>query len=217
MIRNIGVDITNLDPDYYGGSDTYSNGLINGLTKINSKYNFQIYLRKNYFKKRKLSNKININHIPFEYTFFELSILKIYNRLFPIVSIFLGNYKFKADYHIRNYINQRLTNIIEKNSDVLLIPNVLLPSYNLKIKTILNIQDIQHIHYPNFFSKIENLRRKYLYFNSLKYSSNLICSSNFIRKDIKKNFNLKNKKIKIIEEGVNIDDFKKKIKKKNKI
>ena len=216
MIRNIGVDITNLDPDYYGGSDTYSNGLINGLTKINSKYNFQIYLRKNYFKKRKLSNKININHIPFEYTFFELSILKIYNRLFPIVSIFLGNYKFKADYHIRNYINQRLTNIIEKNSDVLLIPNVLLPSYNLKIKTILNIQDIQHIHYPNFFSKIENLRRKYLYFNSLKYSSNLICSSNFIRKDIKKNFNLKNKKIKIIEEGVNIDDFKKKIKKKIK-
>ena len=80
------------------------------------------------FKKRKLSNKKNINHIPFEYTFFELSMLKIYNRLFPIISIFLGNYKFKADYHMRNYINQRLTDIIEKNSDALLVPNVLLPS-----------------------------------------------------------------------------------------
>ena len=37
MRKNIGIDITNLDPNYYGGSDTYSNGLINGLIKSNSK------------------------------------------------------------------------------------------------------------------------------------------------------------------------------------
>ena len=43
MQKNIGIDITNLDPDYYGGSDTYSNGLINGLINCKSKHKFQIY------------------------------------------------------------------------------------------------------------------------------------------------------------------------------
>ena len=63
---------------------------------------------------------------------------------------------------------------------------MLLPSYNLKVTSMLNIQDIQHIHFPDFFSYSENLRRKYLYYNSLKFSDKLVCSSNFIKKDIRK-------------------------------
>ena len=49
MQKNIGIDITNLDPDYFGGSDTYSNGLINGLISSKSKHKFQIYVSKKYF------------------------------------------------------------------------------------------------------------------------------------------------------------------------
>lgn len=57
MQKNIGIDITNLDPDYYGGSDTYSNGLINGLINCKSKHKFQIYVSKKYFEKRKFLKK----------------------------------------------------------------------------------------------------------------------------------------------------------------
>lgn len=209
MRKNIGIDITNLDPNYYGGSDTYSNGLINGLIKSNSKYKFQIYVSKKYFENRKFSKKKNVKVIVFKYPLIEFFILKFYNRLVPYISIFLGKFKFDLDYIIRNFINRDLTKLINKNSDYLFSPNVLLPSYNLNVTSILNIQDIQHIHFPNFFSYTENLRRKYLYYNSLKFSDKLVCSSNFIKKDIKKNFNLKNKKIKVIEEGVNLNEYKK--------
>ena len=87
-------------------------------------------------------------------------------------------------------------------------------AYITKVKTFLNIQDIQHVHFPKFFSKLENLRREYVYFNSLKYSNDLICSSNFIKKDIKKNFNLKKKKIYVIEEGVDLKRYRKTFKSK---
>ena len=40
-----------------------------------------------------------------------------------------------------------------------------------------------------------------MYFNSLKYSNDLICSSNFIKKDIKKNFNLKKKKFMLLKKA----------------
>ena len=69
----------------------------------------------------------------------------------PVISIFIGNLKFTVDYYLRNLINKRLTDKINKNSDILFAPNVLLPSYNLKVKTFLNIQDIQHVHFPKFF------------------------------------------------------------------
>ena len=132
----------------------------------------------------------------------------------PVISIFIGNLKFTVDYYLRNLINKRLTDKINKNSDILFAPNVLLPSYNLKVKTFLNIQDIQHVHFPKFFSKLENLRREYVYFNSLKYSNDLICSSNFIKNNIKKNFNLKKKKIYVIEEGVDLKRYRKTFKSK---
>ena len=193
MIKNIGIDITDLDPNYYGGSDTYSNGLIDGLIKNNSKHTYQVYLRKNYFENRRLYKSKKIKYLIFEYTLFEKIMLKLYNRLFPVISIITGDLKYKIDYVMRNLINQRLTNLISKNSEILMVPNVLLPSYNLKIKSILNIQDIQHLHYPNFFSAIEKLRRNYLYHNSIKYSSSLIFSSNFIKKDVMKHFDVKKK------------------------
>ena len=218
MQKNIGIDITNLDPDYYGGSDTYSNGLINGLINSKTKHKFQIYVSKKYFENRKFLKKKNVKVIVFRYSIIEFIILKFYNRIVPYISILLGNFKFELDYIIRNFVNRDLTNLINKNSEYLFSPNVLLPSYNLKVKSILNIQDIQHIHFPDFFSYSENLRRKYLYYNSLKFSDKLVCSSNFIKKDIKKNFNLKNKEIKVIEEGINLNETKKflKIKKYKK-
>ena len=209
MIKNIGIDITDLDPNYYGGSDTYSNGLIDGLIKNNSKHTYQVYLRKNYFENRRLYKSKKIKYLIFEYTLFEKIMLKLYNRLFPVISIITGDLKYKIDYVMRNLINQRLTNLISKNSEILMVPNVLLPSYNLKIKSILNIQDIQHLHYPNFFSAIEKLRRNYLYNNSIKYSSSLIFSSNFIKKDVMKHFDVKKKNMTIIPEGINLAEFTK--------
>ena len=56
MLKNIGIDITTLNPDYFGGSDTYSNGLIKGLLSQKSEFSYQIYLTDQYFKKKIYKN-----------------------------------------------------------------------------------------------------------------------------------------------------------------
>ena len=114
MQKNIGIDITNLDPDYYGGSDTYSNGLINGLINCKSKHKFQIYVSKKYFENRKFLKKKNVKVIVFKYSIMEFLILKFYNRIVPYISILLGKFKFELDYIMRNFINKDLTKLINK-------------------------------------------------------------------------------------------------------
>ena len=51
--KNIGIDISNLSPNFYGGIDTYLNGILLGFSNGFKNYNFQIYLNEDYFKKRK--------------------------------------------------------------------------------------------------------------------------------------------------------------------
>ena len=198
----IGVDITNLDPDFFGGSDTYCNGLLSGLKK-NKQNSFQVYVNKKYFYKRKLKSIKNLNFIIIEYSYLNFLLRKIYNRIFPYLSIFLFNFKYLFEFYFRNFLNHKFKLIVEKNSDCLITPNVNLTSYNLKIPTITNMQDLQHIYFPHFFSFSENRRRDYTFFNTAKYTSIIISSTNFIKKNLLENFNfLQNSKIKIIPSGV---------------
>ena len=46
----IGIDISNLGPDFFGGIDTYCLGLIRGFSEDYNHCEFQIYLSKEYSK-----------------------------------------------------------------------------------------------------------------------------------------------------------------------
>ena len=51
----IGVDLTNLDPTYKGGSNTYCEGLIEGFKEnLSDNISFQIYSNKSYLRKKKI-------------------------------------------------------------------------------------------------------------------------------------------------------------------
>jgi hypothetical protein len=209
----IGVDISNLSPDFYGGIDTYCNELINSLLSLNKKISFQIYLSRQYFIARKLKNNENCNYIIQNDSFIKKIIIKSYNRIYPYLSILLGEYKYIIEYKIRNYIYSHFKKKVETNSDVLISPNVNLTVYNLNIPTILNVHDIQHVHFPHFFTYSELNRRKYRYFNSVKYCSNLVSSGEFIKKDIDNAYEFAKKKNFVITEGVNLKKYR--IEKKN--
>jgi hypothetical protein len=211
----IGIDITNLPHDYFGGVDTYSRGLIDGFYKSDSNTEYQIYLNKNYFLKRRFKEKKNFNFFIIEQSSFKKVSFKIYNRIFPYISIILFDYKYCVDFYCRNYFNSDFKKIVKKNSDILVVPNTYLSFYDLKLKTILNIHDLQHLHFSENFSKHEFLMRNYQYYNSAKYSSKLISSSNFIKKDLLKNYKfLKKKDISVITEGVNLKQFNNNLKTK---
>ena len=93
----IGIDISNLSPDFYGGIDTYCLGLIKGFSKNYNQCEFQIYLTKEYFKKGKkdlVFNK-NFKYFTIDISFFKKMILKLYNRILPyVVPTLIKNYHF---------------------------------------------------------------------------------------------------------------------------
>ncbi|MDB2709185.1 glycosyltransferase [Candidatus Pelagibacter bacterium] len=214
----IGVDLTNLDPTYKGGSNTYCEGLIEGFKEnLSDNISFQIYSNKSYLRKKKFKKK-NFTFYKYEGSKSKKLFIIFYNRIFPTISYFLGSLKYKLDYYFRNFLYKDFKTLVEKNSDVLLTPNVTLRVYNLSIPTITNLHDIQHMHYPKLFNFSERCRRDFSYLNTAKYSTKIIASLSFIRNDLKKKFKFLNlKKIKVINAGVDLRkyNYKKKYKKKN--
>jgi glycosyltransferase involved in cell wall biosynthesis len=73
---------------------------------------------------------------------------------------------------------------------------------------MLSMHDIQHVHFPEFFSKFRIRVRTLRFYNSALASTRIQASSNFIKNDLLKHFSfLDSKRVKIITEGVNLDDF----------
>lgn len=205
----ISYDISNLNPDYKGGSNSYSEGLLKGLINHNDINKIIVIVNKYYFKKKKLKNKINLNYVIYEKSLLEKYLSKIFNRIFPYISIFLGNTKYYVDYKIRNFLNKNFKKLVENSSDILITPNVNLTVYNLKVPTVVNLHDIQQKHFPKFFPLKERLIRDYTYYNTAKYASKIVTSLNFIKQDLLKNYNfLKSKKIETIYAGVDMEKYK---------
>lgn len=204
-INKIGIDLTSLDPNYYGGIDVYCNGIIEGAKK-NKNINFIIFINKTYFEKRKFKNSRNVKFFFFENNIFKRLIFKIYNRLFPIFSIFLFHFKYKFDYYLRNFIFSEFKDAVEKHVNYLICPDTFIKNYNHNIKVSANIHDLNHLEFPKQFSFFENLKREYLYYNTIKYSDNLVLSSYGIKKTVLDNYILSikdlEKKISVISEGI---------------
>ena len=49
----IGIDITDLSSNFYGGLDTYCVNLIKGFSKIDTNHKIVIFLNRKYYEKRK--------------------------------------------------------------------------------------------------------------------------------------------------------------------
>jgi glycosyltransferase involved in cell wall biosynthesis len=58
----------------------------------------------------------------------------------------------------------------------------------LEFPGVLTIHDLQHLHYPDFFSKAEFNDREQLYRSSAAIAKQIICSSEFTRQDVHEKF-----------------------------
>lgn len=103
--------------------------------------------------------------------------------------------------------NRKINNFIKSNNiQIFHQPNFI--TYDLEIKNISTVHDLAWIYYPEYFHKNE-LKYFELYFEkSLKYSTNIIVHSNFIKNDLCKLFNLPKHLIKVVYEDLR-NDFKK--------
>ncbi len=211
--NRIGIDITDLSPNFYGGLDTYCLNLIKGFSKLNYKYELVIFLNRKYYEKRNkdLVFKKNISYKLLEENFLNLILIKSYNRIFIPFLFLFNKLKYLIDFFLRNLTQKNFKKLVEENCDILICPAVLLKHYNLKIPTLTNLHDIQHEHFKSFFSRSELLRRDVQYYNTAKYTTKMIASGPFMKRDFLRNFPFLKKKIALIYEGVDLNKFRKKI------
>ena len=160
-------------------------------------------------REKNLSFKNNISYQLYDISILYKVLIKIYNRVFVPISFLFFKFKYFLDFIVRNLSQNSFKNLVEQNCDILICPAVLLKHYNLKVPTLTNLHDIQHEHFRNFFSKSELLRRDIQYYNSAKYTTKMIASGPFMKKDFIKKFFFLKKKISLIYEGVDINRFRK--------
>jgi glycosyltransferase involved in cell wall biosynthesis len=87
---------------------------------------------------------------------------------------------------------------------------VVLQSFDSRIPTVLSMHDIQHLHYPQFFSRPRRLSRRITYGLSAKYANFFQASSEFIKTDLLAHFgSISPEQISVIPEGVRVEDFAK--------
>jgi glycosyltransferase involved in cell wall biosynthesis len=72
------------------------------------------------------------------------------------------------------------------------------------------MHDIQHVHYPEFFSWPRRLSRKITYSLSARHANHFQASSNFIKQDLLAHFTeISPEQIQVIREGVILEEFSK--------
>ena len=202
---NIGVDLSSLNKNSLNqGVHRYIEGILLSFKK-KKKYNFQIYVNKEFidYAKKNYSSK-NFKIIVLEK---KNSVIKKFLTFFVITLGYLGINTQRIHYLIINILNKRNKKIIEENSKVLIFLNAHENSYNLSISKIINFHDVLHKTLPNLMSKKEILLRNVIYENCSKSSDFIVASSNAVGNDFKKFLRIKKSKIKIINEGVDLKKF----------
>jgi glycosyltransferase involved in cell wall biosynthesis len=196
----IGLNCIDVNPDYVGGVNTYVLGIVVGLHQLKNTHSIQIYVtsaNKHVFQSFEEKGRVELFEFPVP-----LKARNLSWKAFRIGIPFL--YEWVVDFSY-----SKIRSVIEKNSDVVYTPTSNLLYYKSNIPSILSMHDIQHDHFPEFFSELELKRRKMTYRSSAKHAHYLQASSRYIKEDFISHFNfLKPEQVFVISEGVNNDIFK---------
>jgi len=166
----IGIDLTWLKPKKSGGVESYAKNLLDGFAKLNDDNEYVLFLAKDnseylseYFKDERFT-KITCN----------TSALNVKKHLIW-----------------QNLCQYR---ILKKNNiNFCFFPVYEMPIYKCKkIRNVTTIHDIQAYHYPEFFSKLENIWFRFAWQRAILCSDKIIAITNYTQKDLMEHFKHKN-------------------------
>ena len=162
----IGIDVTWLKPKKSGGVEFYFRNLLEGILKLEDKNEYVLFLAKD-----------NIDYI---------------KELFDdsrLIFVECATSAFNVKQHL---IWQNLSQykVLKKNNiDFCFFPVYEMPLYKCrKIKCVTGILDIQAFHYPEYFSKLENIWFKLAWKKDLKIADKIVTITNYSKQDIMNNF-----------------------------
>ena len=171
----IGIDLTWLKPKKSGGVEFYIKNLIDGMLLLEDDNKYVLFLAKD-----------------------NSEYLREYFNDDRITTVDCNTYAFNVKQHLiwQNLFQYR---ILKKNNiDFCFFPVYEMPLYRCKkIKTVTTIHDIQAFHYPEYFSKLENIWFKMAWQRDLKIANSIVAITEYTRQDLMKNFKHRNNVVKI--------------------
>lgn len=185
----IGIDVTWLKPEKSGGVEFLFRNLFEGMLLLPDKNEYVLFLAKD-----------NCDYIK-----------NLFND--PRIEIVVCNtYAFNVKQHLI-WQNLHQYNVLKKNNiDFCFFPVYEMPLYKCKkIKSVTGILDIQAYHYPEYFSKFENIWFKMAWKKDLKNADKIVTITNYSKQDIMKAFKNKNNieaiYVPVIVKDNEIEDF----------
>lgn len=91
------------------------------------------------------------------------------------------------------------------NIDLLHIPRQHSPAYKLKYPVIVTMHDIQHMHYPEFFTPLQRVHKAIKYYITMSEADQVIVSYDHVKQDLLKYFKTKQEKINVCPVPLNDD------------
>lgn len=91
------------------------------------------------------------------------------------------------------------------NLDLLHIPRQHSPAYDLKYPVVVTMHDIQHFHFPEFFTPLERIHKAIRYHITMQEADHIIVSYNHVKQDLIKYFKSSEKKISVCPVPLNED------------
>ena len=193
MAKVIGIDVTRISPQYVGGTNTFTLGLISGFYENLDSRKIVLFVSPN--------NIDFFRNYLFDLKIFDSHLVLINSKLFFFENAieFLPKFVYQ---HCSRFIFHQYRRIVEKNCDVLYIPTGTL-RYQGNIKnTFLSMHDVQHNIFPEFFTKKELKRRNTSFLSSVEYCKNIQASSRFMEAEFLTHLGKSGIDVKYIPEGV---------------
>lgn len=197
----IGVNCLQVDPGYVGGVNTYVFGLLDGFAAKPGAHTFQIYV-----SPRNAALFERFLKVPHFHVFRVDEADSVFRRSIRRLALKSGIPAVYAG--VVNALFPRTRTIIRSNSDLLYTPTTVLFPFEVGVPQVLSMHDIQHEHFPEFFTPAELKWRRLMFYLSAKHAAYLQASSQFIQRDLIEHFpSLRAEQIEVIREGVEVERF----------
>ncbi len=197
----VAINCLNLDPSFVGGLNSFTRGLLEGFAKTANGHQFRLYAT--------TENQHLFESLRNEKSFVVIAIDDLTHSLrkslcrAALLSFSERVYEFTS-----NRVFRRIRELMDEEADVIYTPSVVLQSFDSRKASVLSMHDIQHAHYPEFFSWPKRLSRRITYGLSAQHARFFQASSEFIKQDLLRHFEcISAEQITVIPEGVRVEEF----------
>jgi glycosyltransferase involved in cell wall biosynthesis len=201
----IGINCSRIAPQYRGGVNSFTFGLLDAFAQSRRGHDFVIFAtprNRSMFERFEKLEKFKIIEIDGPFT-------RIGRGLFNRIPASL---RFRLPYrHYNHSLNRGDAERIAQAVDVQYVPYCPMPIFPFpEIPTIYSIHDLQHVHYPQFFTASERLVRDTAFANTVAHATLIQASTHHMAGEFAAHFsNLPLQKIIVVPEGVDIAAFSK--------